>query len=92
MTVMLCIQLLVSQGLQFLLLKPYQQLKDKMMNEHTLIPNSYLIIYSLEFGPVSGKLRSVSKSLPGDKGPCLPVRSPTGHASWLVGEQDDEAE
>ena len=39
--------------------------------------NSYL----LEFGPVSGKLRSVNKFLPDDKRPCLPTRSPMGHAS-----------
>ena len=82
-----CMRPWVSWHLQFSLLRPYQQLAVK---DKTIRATKHLIIYLLLFGPVSGKLRSVSKFLPGGKGPCLPVRSPTGHASWLVGEQDDD--
>ena len=39
---------------------------------------------------MNGKLRPVNKFLPGSKGRCLPVRSPSGHASWLVGEQESD--
>jgi len=52
--------------------------------------NTCTLLYSPALGPVNGKLKSVNKLL-SDNTPCLPVRSPTGQASWLSGEQISEA-
>ena len=62
--------------------------KTKMDQKYRQNTSNYLP----ELGPVSGKLRSVNRFFPNDNGPCLPIMSPTGHANWLVDEQDGRVE